>query len=136
MIRTLFLFTISFLPLIASMIDVQKIATRIDTISNSKISNKVDYNVYDPFATAKPILKKKTIVKRAEQKNIVLETILNNRVFIERKWYSTGSYIHGYKIKNISANGIIITKNHKTLLIPLNKNKNLLKIKENLKWKF
>ncbi|MEA1982073.1 MAG: hypothetical protein U9N39_00900 [Campylobacterota bacterium] len=129
----LLFFIFSSLPLFADVIDVQKIALKIDKVHSSKISSTLDYRVYDPFATAKPILKKKTIIKRVRHKSIVIETILNNRAFIEKKWYSVGDTIYGQKIKNVRRDGIVILKNYKKTFIPLKKNTNIIKIKENIK---
>lgn len=112
-------------------IDVQKITQKIEKLKNFKISKRLNYKVYDPFATAKPILKKETIVRHIiARRAIVVETILNHKAFIDGSWHSSGGYIHGVKIIKVLHDGILVARGSKKVLIPLKKEKDIIKTKE------
>ncbi len=116
----------------AKNIEINDISEKIAKINSSvKKNQKLDYKVYDPFATAKPILKIKKIVKKSKIYHpITVEAILNNKAFIENKWYSVKDKIRGFKIISIKKDGIMIVKNNKKSLIKLRGVGNMIQIKE------
>lgn len=121
--------------LFAEEFDVSKVVEQVKSIKNlSKLSPNLDYRVYDPFATAKPILKEKKhkVWYKTTNKSIKIETILNDKVFIEKKWYATGDFIRGYKIKNIAKGNILLYKNGVYKKIYLKSSKNIVKIEEKI----
>ena len=123
---------IIFLPimLFARDIDIEKISKQMDRLKSSKkIVSTLDYNVYDPFATAKPILKQKKAKKQKKYHRIIkLQTVLNGRVLIKNKWYSVGDKVYGYKIVKIDQNGISLYKNKKTKKVLFKKRKDFVHI--------
>lgn len=122
----------SFSMLFADTMDIKKIVQKIETVKNFKIPDGVPYKVYDPFESAKPILKRSSHpsyhhVKRGA---IVIETILNHRAFIRGAWYKRGDFIYGAKILQVSQHGVVVEKGSVKRFIPLKKGKNFIKIKE------
>lgn len=122
---------------IANHLEINKIAPKIKTFKNSeKISDTIDYDVYDPFATAKPIVivKKKVIKKRikhfVKQNPIIIQTILNNKVLINNRWYGAGDKIQGKRIKSVRKDAIIVIDNNKWVKITLKRKKSIIEIKE------
>ena len=115
--------------------DVHEIAKKIDALGvDDTLNEKVNYKVYDPFKRAKPLLAKKEkkteIIKR---KAIKVETILNERAWIDGKWLKKGALVNGYHITAINKNAIMLRHNKKELLIPLSQGKNFLRVKEIIK---
>jgi len=125
---------------IANNIEINKIAPKIKTFKNSeKISDTIDYDVYDPFATAKPIVikvnKEKKVVKKrikhiVKQNPIIIQTILNNKALINNRWYGAGDKIQGKRIKSVRKDAIIVIDNNKWVKITLKRNKSIIEIKE------
>ncbi|MEA2099025.1 MAG: hypothetical protein U9P72_02745 [Campylobacterota bacterium] len=122
---------------IVNAIEINKIAPKINTLKNNKkISDIIDYEVYDPFATAKPLLIEKKIVEKKvikrviKQNPIIIQTILNHKVLINNRWYSAGDIVQGRKIKSIRKDAIIVIENNKWVKIALKKNRNIINIKE------
>ena len=121
----------------ANDVKINNIAPKINTLKNSeKISEIIDYDVYDPFSTAKPLLivEKKVVKKKIKrvikQNPIIIQTILNNKVLINNKWYAAGDKVQGRRIKSIRKDAIIVIENKKWTKIALRKNKNIITIKE------
>ena len=123
------------LLLIASLLSAMQISDIIKTIDKlndlTAISSKLDYEVYDPFASAKPILKTKNISKKTLKHSnpIVIQTILNNRVFISGKWYNVGDKVRDFKIQNIRSDSIELSKDATIKIIRLDATKSILKTK-------
>jgi len=121
----------------ASNIDINQLVQKIQKVQkNKKISQTVDYKIYDPFTKAKIILKKnnRTFVKKIKRaKPIVIQTILNNSVLIDGKWYYRGAIVYGSKIIKINANNILVKKGNKIHMIRQREKQNLLKTKEIVK---
>lgn len=115
----------------AQDINIEELAKRIDNLeSSTKLSKNLDYKVYDPFATAKPILKQSQIIKKKYHQKILLQTILNDKVFIQNRWYTKGDAIQGYKIKQIFKNSVLLCKNNKCKKTYQKTSKNLLTIED------
>ncbi len=135
--RTLnFCFLLLCVPLFAKDFDVKKIAAQVKNIKTSnKLSPELKYQVYDPFASAKPILreKNKKVIHKKRYKSIIPQTILNSKVFIEKKWYSIGDVFRGYKIKNIKKRSVLFYKNGIYKKIYLKSSKSIVKIEERIK---
>jgi len=137
--KKLVLIIITPILLMADHIEINKIAPKIKTFKNSeKISDTIDYDVYDPFATAKPIVivKKKVLKKRIKhiikQNPIIIQTILNSKALINNRWYGAGDKIQGKKIKSVRKDAIIVIDNNKWVKITLKRNKSIIEIKEAL----
>jgi len=132
MIKGIILLMILSLSLFA--IDITDIIDSIERMNSStKIPKKIEYNIYDPFSDAKSIL----IVKNNNDKKIssslkpiILQTILNNRAFIDGKWYNEGDEIRKYKIKSIGSDSVVLVKNAINTTLRLNMIESILEMKE------
>ncbi|MEA2111479.1 MAG: hypothetical protein U9P71_05470 [Campylobacterota bacterium] len=113
-------------------VDVNPIVKKIDAIKESKKSpTTLDYNIYDPFAKAKPLLAKKEqkpVVKTARP--IRVQTILNGKALIDGKWHGVGSSVHDATIKTVANNHIVIIRDSKLITITIKSKKNIIKTKE------
>ena len=124
-----------FIPIFSfsDTIDVDKVVKNIANIKKSiHISATLDYNVYDPFATAKPIIiqKKKDIIKKLPvSRSVTIQTILNKKVLINNRWFSVGDRVDGGLIKSIHKDYIIIIKNKKWIKVATKRKKKLIYIK-------
>ena len=130
-----YIIIISILPsvLFASTLNIQSIVTKIKALqSNTKISSQLDYNVYDPFATAKPILiqKMKNRIKIQKKSSILIQTILNKKVLVGGKWLKVGDKVQGATIKTINKDNIVIFKDNKWTKVSFKRKKDIIKIKK------
>ena len=115
--------------------DVHEIAKKIDALgADDTLNEKVNYKVYDPFKRAKPLLaKKEKKTEMIKPKPIKVETILNERAWINGKWLKKGALVNGYKITAINKNAIVLRHNKKEIFIPLSQGRNFLRVKEIIK---
>lgn len=91
----------------------------ISTLSGAKMLSIVHY---DPFKKAKVLLKMHTTNMKSlnnTPKVLSISAILNNRVYINGKFYKEGDIIYGYKIIGIVNKYIKVKKNKKISIIPL-----------------
>lgn len=122
------------LILIASDVDVKELAQKIEILKNEeRVSQNLDYRVYDPFSQAKPILKSKNfrVPKTTKKREIVLQTILNKRALIGGKWYSVGDRVQGELIESIQRDYIVIIRNNKRVKISFKQRKDILNLNIN-----
>jgi len=129
----IFTFLICSTMLNALDFNIDKIVKKIDKVKNNiEKTYDLDYNVYDPFATAKPLLRHKSRAtkKKRRVRPIVIQTILNHKVFINRHWYRVGDFVQGVKIKAINNKNIVVLKNNRKKTIYIKPKKNFLQIKE------
>jgi len=125
-----------FIPLVLSALEIKDIMKSINKINSSnKIKQTIDYNVYDPFLTAEPILNiKKSYLKNKVTKNpIILQTILNNKAFIDGKWYNNGDKIREFKVESINSDSVILSKNSIRRVLRFKIADSILKVKEQKK---
>ncbi len=119
--------------LIAVNLDITPIVHKIDSLQQSRqTSPTVDYDVFDPFAKAKPLLaqKKQPPITKKRIRPIIVQTILNRRALIDGKWYAVGSRIYGSTVTAVKQNHIVLAKNGKTVTIPLKTGKRIIITKE------
>ena len=132
MIKIITFLMICSLSLLA--IDITSIIETIDKMNSStKISKKIEYDLYDPFASAKPILNKKenTLDKTNDIFSpIILQTILNNRAFIDGKWYNEGDKVREYNIETIDSDSVVLRKKMKKTTLKLKMIESILRMKE------
>lgn len=116
---------------LASSVDVGLIVKKIEKLKSvNSMSEKLTYKVYDPFSHAKPILKSKIYRVPQTQKSIRLQTILNNKVLIDGKWYRVGNSVQGALIKAINRDNIIILRNGKRVKVSFEQRKAIIKLKQ------
>jgi len=132
--KVYFLLIFLFIDIVANSVDVGKLSKKIDSI-NQKSNKllKIDYDVYDPFARAKPLVNKKSRKKIIYTRAIKIQTILNNRVLISGKWFSKGDTVYNAKIKEIKKSSILILRDGKWTTLHLKNRKSIIKTKEVLK---
>jgi hypothetical protein len=123
---------LTFMTLYSNTIDVTSISKKIDDLKNNKKSSAtLDYRVYDPFYTAKPLLAtKERKPTNTAKRPIVLQTILNHKVLIDGRWYGVGDHVHGARITAIKENTITLLSSGKHVVISLRTRKNIIKTKE------
>lgn len=114
--------------------DVESIIKKIENMEASNNTyDKINYEIYNPFATAKPIVKKSTTseIVMSRPFPIVLKTILNEKAFINNHWYSVGDVFREYKIQAIHKSLVVLAKESELKII----NMNALQSKINIKTK-
>jgi len=123
-----------FSSIVIYAIEITDIIDSIDKMNSSvQIPKKIEYNVYDPFSSAKPILNTKHNTKLKTNiilQPIILQTILNNRAFVDGKWYNKGDKVRDYKIEMVNSDSVILVKNFKKTIIRIKKIERILKMKE------
>jgi hypothetical protein len=112
--------------------DVHVIAEKIDAFAaDQSLSEHLEYKVYDPFKRAKPLLaQKQKVAMKPHHKMFKVETILNNRAWVNGKWVQKGSIINGSKVVAVHKDAIIVRDDDREILIPVSRGKNLLRVKE------
>jgi len=122
-----FLFSSSVIPIINK---IDKLKAQEKSHPFKKIEVK-----YDPFFTGVKIMKKikKTVVKKSIQKRsthmLKLIAVLNDKAFIDNKWYGKGDAVEGYRVIKIDSDKVAIKKGKKMVILHLN-NKKILSIKK------
>ena len=120
----------------ANSFDMKDITKKIEDIEVSDNTyDKINYEIYDPFAVAKPIMKKNGVQKRTVVSipYIRLQTVLNARVFMNNSWYDVGDKIQGYKVKSIHKNFVVLAQKSVLKIIKIDKtqdSKMIIKTKE------
>ncbi len=122
------------ITILSGSIDIAKLSKKIDDIdAMSRLSLRMDYDIYDPFAKAKPLINRSSKKRIVYSKAIKIQTILNDRVLINNKWFSVGDKVFNAKIKNIRKKSITILKNRKLIRLHLRRIKDIIKTEELIK---
>ena len=116
--------------------DISILLSKIDYLKSetSKSFKEIKLN-YDPFIQTKKIFIKKRDLKVATKPSpkitpLTLITILNDRAFINSKWYKKGDKLYGYKIVYIGDDKVILKKESKIKYLQIKKTKNILKVEK------
>ena len=115
--------------------DISILVSKIEYLKNeaSKSFNEIDVR-YDPFIqTNKIFIKKKNLkkmIKPSLKTSLILVTILNNKAFINSKWYKKGDKLRGYKIVYVGNNKVMLKKQNKIKYLQIKKTKNILKVEK------
>ncbi len=131
--KYLFYIMLIVIPIGANDIDITPISEKIEALKQSKKTSPVlDYTLFDPFATAKPLLaaKQKPPLIKKRFRPIIVQTILNHRALIDGKWLRVGSSVYGGTISAIEQHRIIVKRGGKTITVPLKTGKRIIKTKE------
>jgi len=91
--------------------------------------NEIKYD-YNPFLEYNNIVRELSYSKKGNKKinkpkRIIIKDykilgIYNNKVNINKKWYSQGSFIDGYKINKLNMNEVNLIKKNKIIKLKLN----------------
>jgi len=122
------------LTLSLSAIDITDIIESIEKMNTSaKIPKTIEYDLYDPFSGTNPILNdEKNKIKKTNNivEAITLQTILNNRAFIDGKWYNEGDKVREFKIETINSDSVVLVQNSKKTTLRFKMIESILEMKE------
>jgi len=102
---------------------------KLSTLESTKepfVRSQVDENNISTF-----VIPRKEEVLAVTDEKMVLHSILNNKAYINDKWYSLNETLFGYKLKFIGTIGVVLrnTKDIKKLYLHRKKH-NLIKLEE------
>jgi hypothetical protein len=116
--------------IMADLLTASPINKTIDELLNNE-EERLEIPQYDPFRRAKPLLVKK-LSKRPVYKPapVTLIAVLNDKAFINGKWYKNGDLLSEGKLIKITDESVYLKKGNKIKILRLKKEKSLLKISE------
>lgn len=126
---------LSILFVYADARDISSLMSKIDYLKSETLKSFKEIKVdYDPFAQAKKIFIKekkiKTVVKQSLKTSLTLVTVLNDKAFINSKWYKKNDKLYGYKIVYIGNDKVMLRKQNKIKYLQIKKTKSLLKVEQ------
>ncbi len=93
------------------------LSQRLERLIQDKRVKTVTILKYDPFFTKnekkQPQGHSVVMQKRKKRISLRLVCILGNKAFISGKWLGNGDKIHGYKIRKVLQNKVILSKQKK-----------------------
>lgn len=102
---------------------------RIASIMESPKKSNIVSPQYDPFQNGKEVVMK-TLDAKKQESTLYVTTILNNKAFIDSRWYKVGDIVKEYEIVQITNNSILAKKNDKLIKLGIKKSQKLLKIRD------
>jgi len=103
----------------------------IDELLENEEQKELGISKYDPFHRTQPLLHKKTKkVKTAKKREAQVSAIMNDKAFIDGRWYKKGDVISEGKIIKISSYYVVLKKGTKTKTLKLQSHKKMFKIDE------
>ena len=84
---------------------------------------------YDPFKKGKEVVQK-VFSKKVQDNTLYVTSILNNRVFINSRWYRVGDKVNGYKIIQIKEDSILVKNSKKVLKFGIKRRDNIVKVED------
>ncbi len=130
--------TASFLS--ANGLDIKEIDQKLNTLAKrvTKIKDTDIKVSYDPFH---PISKKTAVLKSVKKQKIhytknhrpKLTMILNEKAFIDGKWYKENDKISDFQIYKINQDTVFLKKRNKIIKLTLSKTESMLVTKEDLR---
>lgn len=98
----------------------------IDQLLENEDKTRIDFPQYDPFKKATPLLNKKSKKLRAHKSLPTrLSAVLNNRAYINGKWYKKGDLLSEGKIIDIRKSSVYLKKANKIKILNLKRSKNI-----------
>ncbi len=123
-----------FVLMLTVLLAQDNLSIRLDKLIQEKSVKKVAMVKYDPFLIKKEIkteVKKANISKKKTQKKeLMLISIFGDRAFIDGSWVKKNDHIRGYKVVEIKKKSILLSRNHKILVLKFKKSKEILKVRE------
>lgn len=126
------IYVLIFFSILLYAFDVESITKKIENMeASSNTYDKINYQIYNPFATAKPIVKKSVTseIVMSRPFPIVLKTILNEKAFINDRWYSVGDVFREYKIQAILKSLVVLAKESELKIINMDVSQSKINIK-------
>jgi len=117
-------------PIFAEL-TVSQIEEMVKRIQSKRVSEyEIDFlKIPSPLEGIKKVIdnnKTKTVlVETVENVNFVLNAIVNDNVYINGKWYKKGDTIHGFVIREVYDDHIVLKGKRKTIKVYLVKKKSL-----------
>ena len=84
---------------------------------------------YDPFKKGQEVIQK-IFNKKLQDNTLYVTSILNNRVFINSRWYRVGDKVNGYKIIQIKEDSILAKNSKKVLKFGIKRRDNIVKVED------
>lgn len=106
----------------------QDLKQKVDSLRELPKDGKIVFVNYDPFKRGEEVVLK-VIEQKKQDNRLHVTSILNNRVFIDSKWYSVGDEVRGYKILQINALNILAKNDDKVVKLGMQKSDKLFKIR-------
>lgn len=110
------------------------LSQRLEHLIQDKKIKTVTILKYDPFFEKyekKQLQKHDSIIRRIRKERALrLVAVLGKRAFIDGMWFGKGDKIHGYKIKKVFQNRVILYKQNKIKVLRFEKNKNILNVRD------
>ena len=127
--KLIIILTLSY-PIFAEL-TVSQIEEMVKRIQSKRVSEyEIDFlKIPSPLEGIKKVIdnnKTKTVlVETVENVNFVLNAIVNDNVYINGKWYKKGDTIHGFVIREVYDDHIVLKGKRKTIKVYLVKKKSL-----------
>lgn len=103
----------------------------IDELLENEKEQDLSIPKYDPFKRAKPLLKRKKSGKSTYKPlPVQLTAIMNNKAFINGRWYKKGDSISEGKLIKVNRTSVYLKQGKKIKILPLKKSKNILEISQ------
>lgn len=103
----------------------------IDQLLENENKTQLEVPSYDPFMRAAPLLQKKSKnVTVHKPLPIQLIAVLNEKAFINEKWYIKGDVLAEGKITEIRADSVYLKKGHTIKILKLKKAKNIFTLEQ------
>jgi len=106
----------------------QELKDTVIAMIEPPLKNPIVYINYDPFQKGKEVIQK-IFDKKAQDKTLYITTILNNKVFINSRWYRAGETVSGFKIIQINRDSILAKNSKKVVKFGIKRRKKFLKVK-------
>ena len=101
----------------------------IDELLTSEETKPLKISTYDPFKRAKPLLlRKSTKAAITVAKPLEVIAIMNDKAFINARWYKKGDTLFQGKITKITKLSVHIQKGTRSTVLRIKKGESLLKI--------
>ena len=98
----------------------------IDQLLDNEDKTEIEVPQYDPFKRATPLLHKKSKrIKVHKALPTQLVAVLNDKAFINGKWYKKGDVLSEGKIVDVRADSVYLKKGHKIKILKLKKTKSI-----------
>lgn len=119
-------FLLMFLIISLQAAEVQE---KLSMLLNNPIPNYTLEVKYDPFIKSQGLMDT-AFENTMKVSSLQINSILNNKVYIESKWRSEGDEVQGYKIIKINQSDIVTSKDGKLVKFELQPSTTLLKVRK------
>ena len=107
----------------------QDLRTRIEVLIVPPQKSKIQKVNYDPFQKGQEVVQK-TFESKPQEKTLHVTSILNNRVFVNSRWYSVGDEVNEYKIIQIREDSLLAKKSGKIVKFGIKRRDNIVKVED------